>query len=391
MDNRLPKGIVALGFVSLFMDMSSEMIHGLLPLFVTGTLGASAMLVGLIEGAGEALAQIVKLASGLWSDRIGRRKPLILLGYGLAALTKPVFALAGGAGMVLAARLVDRLGKGIRGAPRDALVADIVPPGQRGAAFGLRQSMDNVGAIAGPLLAMGLMALSGNNFRLVFAAAILPALIAVLVLFLFVAEPAHIAPQPARPAAITLTAAAGLGGAFWRVTALGGLLSLARISEAFLILKVSAAGLPAALAPLALVALSLVYAATAWPVGKLSDRIGSGGLLALSLLALTAAHLILALTTGLPAAMAALLLWGLHMGLSQGLLSALVAGAAPAALRATAFGVFNLAGGLLTLVANLLAGALWSMTGSATAFAAGAAFAAIALVCLPLLLPAARR
>lgn len=387
MAEKLPRTIVALGFVSLFMDLSSEMIHGLLPLFLTGTLGASALLVGLIEGAGEALAQMVKLVSGAWSDRIGRRKPLILLGYGLAAVTKPAFAMAGSAGVVLAARLADRLGKGIRGAPRDALVADIVAPERRGAAYGLRQSMDNLGAVIGPLVAMGLMILSGGNFRLVFALAIVPALVAVLVLFLFVAEPAQKAPRTAPPARTDLNSMRALGPAFWRVTALGGLIALARISEAFLILKISAAGLPDAFAPLALVALSLVYAATAWPVGKLSDRIGSRGLLALSLAVLAAAHLALALTITLPFALAAILLWGLHMGLSQGLLAALVAASAPAHLRATAFGVFNLTGGVVTLAANLLAGALWSGLGGGATFMAGAVFALAALVCLPVLLP----
>lgn len=379
MADRLPKGVVALGFVSLFMDVSSEMIHGLLPLFLTGTLGASALVLGLIEGVSEAVAQVTKVFSGALSDRMGRRKPLALLGYGLAALTKPVFALAGSAGVVLAARAVDRLGKGIRGAPRDALVADLVPPARRGAAFGLRQTMDTVGAFAGPLIAIALMAASGGNFRLVFAVAILPAAIAVLILFKGVEEPPHKAPPAIRPR-FDRASMAALGPAFWSVTALGAVIGFARISEAFLILQANAVGLAVALAPVVLVVMNLVYAATAWPVGALSDRIGRRGLLLLSLVVLALSHGVLALAAGVGAALAGVALWGLHMGLSQGLLSAAVADATPAVLRGTGFGVFNLVGGLAVLLANALAGGLWAFAGAPATFAAGAGAALLALV-----------
>lgn len=379
MAGRLPKGVVALGFVSLFMDISSEMIHGLLPLFLTGTLGASALVLGLIEGFSEAVAQVTKVFSGALSDRMGRRKPLALLGYGLAALTKPVFALAGSAGVVLAARAVDRFGKGIRGAPRDALVADLVEPARRGAAYGLRQTMDTVGAFAGPLIAIAIMAASGGDFRLVFAVAILPAAIAVLILAKGVTEPPHRQAPTVRPR-FDRASMAALGPAFWAVTALGAVMSFARISEAFLILQVNAAGLAVALAPVVLVVMNLVYAATAWPVGILSDRIGRRGLLLLSLVVLAVSHGVLALSTGTGAALAGVALWGLHMGLSQGLLSAAVADAVPASLRGTGFGVFNLVGGLAVLLANTVAGGLWVVAGAPATFGAGAAAAILALI-----------
>ena len=390
----IPKGVVALGLVSLFMDVSSEMIHALLPLFLTGTLGATALAVGLIEGLGEATAQIVKVFSGAWSDRIGRRKPLLLLGYGLAAATKPFFALAGSAGMVLSARVADRVGKGIRGAPRDALIADLVPEAGRGAAYGLRQSLDTVGAFVGPLLAIALMWGSGGNIRLVFAVAALPALIALAVLWRGVVEPARSAAGPPpdlgngpapvpspRRAVFDRAVIAALGPAFWQVTGFGAILAVARISEAFLILRAVEAGLGAAWAPAVFVVLNMVYAAVAWPVGALSDRIGRAGLFRLSILVLAAAHGILALPAGVPAVFAGIALWGLHMGLSQGLLSAAVARTAPEGGRGTAFGIFNLALGLATLGANALAGALWVVGGPGLAFAVagGAALGALAL------------
>jgi len=374
----LPRGVVALGFVSLFMDISSEMIHGLLPVFLTGTLGASVILVGLVEGLGEAVAQIVKVFSGALSDRLGRRKPLLVFGYGLAALTKPLFALAGSAGVVLAARVTDRIGKGIRGAPRDALVADLVPVAERGAAYGFRQSMDTVGAFIGPLLAIALMALTGGDIRLVFALAILPALLAVAILVAAVREPARHEATGPRPRFDRETLAR-LPAAYWSVVALGAVMAFARISEAFLILKVVDVGVAAAHVPVVLVILNAVYAATAWPAGALSDRLGRGGLLGVSIAVLALALGLLATAGGLAAALLGIALWGLHMGLSQGLLSAAVADAAPAALRGTAFGVFNLAGGLATLAANGAAGLLWAAGGSAWAFGAAGVAALLAL------------
>lgn len=377
---RLPASVVALGFVSLFMDISSEMVHGLLPLFLVGTLGASTVVVGVIEGVGEATASIVKLVSGIVSDRMGRRKPLAVLGYGLSALTKPLFALAGGPGTVLAARFADRVGKGIRGAPRDALVADMVPPALRGAAYGLRQTLDTVGAFLGPLIAMAVMAASGADVRLVFWLAIIPALVAVAILVVMVREPrghavtAAAADRP-RPR-LDRASLAALGRGFWLVVAVGAVLMLARFSEAFLILRAEDAGLAFALAPLVLVVMNVVYSLAAWPAGALSDRIGKRGLLAAGVGLLILADLVLALAPTLAGVMAGVALWGLHMGLTQGLLSAAVADRAPVHLRATAFGVFNLVTGVALLAANGLAGVLWAWGGAAATFLAGAACAA---------------
>lgn len=382
----LPSGIVALGFVSLFMDVSSEMVHGLLPVFLTGTLGASTLMLGLIEGAGEGFAQIVKLFSGGLSDRMARRKPLAVLGYGLSALTKPVFALAGGAGLILTARLADRLGKGIRGAPRDALVADLVAPEQRGAAYGLRQSMDTVGAVLGPLAAIGLMVVTGGNIRLIFALAILPALVAVAILVFGVREP----PRKAMPAAprpgFGFASMARLGRPFWQIAAIGGILTLARISEAFVILRAMDAGLPAAWSPLVLVALNLVYAASAWPAGLLSDRIGARGLLRLGVGCLIASQVLLAQVPGPATLVLGVTLWGLHMGLTQGLLAREVANRCPEALRGTAFGAFSLISGLALLAGNLAAGAVWALSGAAATFTLGAGVATVALLAM-LVLP----
>ena len=379
MGARLPAGVVALGFVSLFMDMSSEMIHALLPLYLTGSLGASALMVGLIEGVGEATAQITKLFSGYFSDRTGRRKPLAVLGYGLSALTKPLFALAGSPGLILGARVVDRLGKGIRGAPRDALIADLVPPAQRGAAYGLRQSLDTVGAFAGPLLAVLFMVLLNDDVPGVFALAIIPAVVSVAILVVFVREPAR---QPALkpPVRITRASLKLLGPGVWLAILIGSVMTLARISEAFLILRAGEVGLPMTYAPFVLVAMNLVYAGTAWPAGILSDRIGKSGLLASGFAVLVLADLCLGFGQGLWVMFVGVGLWGLHMGLTQGLLAAMVADATPAPLRGTAFGLFNLATGLALLIGNGVAGAVWVGFGSAATFGLGAVLAGLALL-----------
>lgn len=382
----LPRSVVALGFVSLAMDLSSEMIHALLPLFMVGTLGLSVAAVGLIDGIAEATASITKVFSGWVSDRLGRRKPLILLGYGLAALSKPLFPLAAGALPVLAARFADRIGKGIRGAPRDALIADVTPAKIRGRAFGLRQSMDTLGAFAGPLAAIGLMWLLSNDIRSVFWIALLPAALAVLIVLVAVEEPAVPAGAEAR-VPLRLAELKRLDRAFWAIVGVGLLFTLARFSEAFLILKASAEGLPLWLAPAVLVVMNLVYSAAAYPAGIASDRIGTKGLLLASLAVLAVADLLLALVAGLTAAFAAIALWGLHMGLSQGLLSRLVADRAPAPLRGSAFGLFNLATGLAMLAASVTAGLLWDGLGPAATFIAGAGFAAAAALALLLLSP----
>lgn len=379
---KIPHGVWVLGFVSLFMDVSSEMIHALLPVFLIGTLGVSATLLGLIEGLAEATAQIMKLFSGLISDRFGNRKGLALLGYGMAAVVKPLFPLATSATAVFAARLADRVGKGIRVAPRDALVADITPPELRGAAFGLRQSMDTVGAFIGPLVAVGLMITYADNVRAVLWFACVPALIAVAVLALGIKEPEHATHGEKKPG-FNLATAKLLGSNFWIVTLVGAIFMLARFSEAFLIIKASEVGLAARFVPLILVVMSLVYSLTSYPAGVLSDRIGRRGLLLLGLAALLAADVMLGFATSLMPVFAGVALWGLHMGLTQGLLSALVADTAPAELRGTAFGIFSLVSGVILLIASALAGVLWDVAGSQATFTAGAAFTALALVLLP--------
>lgn len=375
----VPRGVWALGFVSMFMDISSEMIHALLPVFLVGALGASAMLVGVIEGIAEATAAIVKVFSGWLSDRLGRRKMLTVVGYGIGALTKPVFPLAVTPFEVFGARFADRIGKGIRGAPRDALVADLAPPSARGAAFGLRQSLDTVGAFAGPLIAIGLMMVLANDIRAVFAWAVIPASIAVLLLIFAVKEPRRTrAPGTAR-APIRWSEVRDMGAPFWAVVGVGGVFTLARFSEAFLILRAQDAGLAVALVPVVLVIMNLVYAMAATPAGVLSDRIGRKRLLVVGLGVLLVADIVLALNANVPAVLAGVALWGLHLGLTQGVLATLVADAAPARLRGTAFGVFNLATGVGLLIASVLAGALWTSLGAPTTFAAGGLFALLAL------------
>jgi len=384
---RLPRGVWALGFVSLLMDVSSEMIHALLPVYLVVVLGTSMLAVGVIEGIAEATAAITKIFSGALSDRLGRRKLLAAAGYGMAALTKPVFPLAETVGWLIAARFVDRIGKGIRGAPRDALVADLAPPEMRGAAFGLRQALDTVGAFLGPLLAIGLMWLTADNFRLVFWVAVLPAAGAFLLIMVAVREPPR--PPSLAPVRAPLSRAelAKLGRAYGWVVAIAAVFTLARFSEAFLILRAQGLGLSLALVPAVLVVMNLVYALAAYPAGMLSDRMDRRRLLALGLIVLIAADLALAFAGGLAAVALGVVLWGLHMGLTQGLLAALVADTAPAELRGTAFGVFHLVSGVATLLASVIAGALWDRAGPAATFLAGAGFAAVALVGLPGLRP----
>ena len=378
---RLPAGIWVLGFVSLLMDISSEMIHALLPLFMVGTLGMGVALVGLLEGLAEATALILKVFSGVISDWFGRRKPLAVLGYGLGAATKPLFALATGPGLIFTARLLDRVGKGIRGAPRDALVADIAPPEQRGAAFGLRQSLDTVGAFVGPLLAVALMLLWANDFRAVFGVAIIPAVLCVLLLVLGVKEPEH-APGTARVNPISKANLKRLPRAYWWVVGVGAVFTLARFSEAFLVLRAEQLGMALALVPLVMVAMNVVYSLTAYPFGKLSDRVSHHGLLLAGLSVLVLADVVLAVSTHWVGLLLGVALWGVHMGMTQGLLAAMVAAQAPADLRGTAFGFFNLVSGVALLAASVLAGLLWQYLGPAWTFGAGAAFSVLAMAAL---------
>lgn len=381
---RLPAAIWALGFVSLLMDISSEMIHSLLPVFMVTVLGTSMWAVGLIEGFAEATALIVKVFSGVLSDYWGRRKPLALLGYGLGAASKPLFALASTTGMVLTARLIDRVGKGIRGAPRDALVADLSPPGMRGAAFGLRQSLDTVGAFLGPLLAMGLMLLWANDFRAIFWVAMVPGFMAVALLLVGVKE-APTTPQaekPRRRNPISKDELRRLSAPYWRVVAIGAVFTLARFSEAFLLLRALQGGLPVAYTPLVLVGMNLVYALGAYPFGKLSDSMRHTTLLAWGLLVLILADVLLAASSQWAFVVSGIALWGLHMAMTQGLLATMVAEVAPPDLRGTAFGFFNLVSGLAMLVASTVAGVLWDQLGAPVTFAAGAMFSLVALAML---------
>ena len=377
---QIPAGIWTLGFVSLLMDVSSEMIHGLLPVYLVSAMGASALTVGAIEGVAESTALITRIFSGALSDWLGKRKLLAALGYGLAAATKPIFPLANSVGWVVAARFVDRIGKGIRGAPRDALIADIAPEALRGASFGLRQALDTVGAFLGPALAVLLMLASHDDFRLVFWWAVAPAIASTALIAFAVREPRVTRPPgetrfPLRPSEL-----ARLGRRFWIVAAVATVFTLARFSEAFLILKARNDGLGEAYAPLVLVVMNLVYALSAYPAGVLSDRLGRRGVFLAGIALLIAADLALAGAGSLIWVAAGLVLWGLHMGFTQGLLAALVADTAPADLRGTGFGALNLVTGLATLAASLIAGELWDRIGPQATFAAGAALALMALV-----------
>jgi MFS family permease len=376
---RIPLAVWALGFVSMLMDISSEMVHSLLPLFMVGTLGASAYTVGLVEGVAESTALIVKIFSGALSDYLGKRKALTVIGYALGAFTKPLFAVATSIGIVLAARFLDRIGKGVRGAPRDALRADIVPAEIRGAAFGLRQALDSVGAFLGPLLAVGLMLLWANDFRAVFWVAVIPGLLAVALLIFGVREPAR--PSGGKKTnPIRRENLRRLSPAYWWVVVIGAVFALARFSEAFLMLRAAQTGIPVALVPLVMVAMNLVYAGTAFPFGRLSDRIPHKTLLAWGLLVLIAADLVLASGDHWMTVLAGVMMWGIHMGMTQGLLAAMVADTAEADLRGTAFGFFNLVGGLAMLIASAVAGLLWDRLGASVTFYAGAVFCVLALI-----------
>src|SRR5712691_5374386 len=369
--NKVPRTVWVLGFVSLCMDLSSELVHSLLPVFMTVVLGAGMLAVGVVEGIAEATASIVKVFSGVLSDRLGRRKPLVVFGYALAAASKPLFPLAGSVPLVLVARFMDRVGKGIRGAPRDALIADVTPAEVRGAAYGLRQALDTVGAVLGPLAAIGLMILLASDIRAVLWVAVVPAILSVVVLVLFVREP------PATPAGhanpLSRAALGELTLRYWFVVVLGAVFTLARFSEAFLVLRAQDLGMSLAMVPVVLVVMNLAYTAIAYPAGFAADKGYRNHLLVWGLIAVIASF------ASLAALFAGVVLWGAHLGLTQGLLSALVADTAPAPLRGTAFGVFHLVSGVALLAASVLAGWLWSEHGAAATFYAGAAFAATAL------------
>jgi len=379
----IPKSIWVLGFVSLLMDISSEMIHSLLPLFLVTGLGASALTVGAIEGLGQSTALIIKVFSGVLSDYLGNRKNVVLFGYAMGAATKPVFALASGIGMIFSAKIIDRIAKGIRSAPRDALIADLTPKVILGSAFGLRQSLDTVGAILGPLVAVGLMLLWSNDFRAVFWMAVIPGTLAALLFAMGIKEPERsVGELQARTNPITRTNLKRMSQAFWWITAIGGVFTLARFSEAFLVLRAEQTGVALALVPLVMVVMNIVYASTAFPFGKLSDKMSHRSLLTIGLVVLFIADLILANSSHWSMVLIGVALWGVHMGITQGLLATMVASSAPEDLRGTAFGFFNLISGLAMLTASITAGLLWDSMGASSTFYAGAMFCVIALVML---------
>lgn len=386
----LPRGIWVLGFVSLFMDASSELVHSLLPIYMTGVLGASVVTIGVIEGVAEATAATVKVFSGAASDHFRRRKPLVVLGYGLGAISKPLFPLATSLWWAFGARFVDRIGKGIRGAPRDALVADLTPPALRGAAYGLRQSLDTIGAFVGPLMATALMIWLANDIAAVLWMATVPAFVAVGLLIVAVREPDAPAPASGGRRPLTLSAAQRLPVRFWQVVALGAVFTLARFSEAFLVLRAQDVGLAVAYVPAMMIVMNVVYALFAYPAGVAGDRRPARTPLLLGLGALIVADVALALATTPWAALLGAAIWGLHMALTQGLLAKLVADAAPPDLRGTAFGVFHLVSGGALLLASVIAGGLWTALGPSATFLAGAGFAALAATGLLLYRPRPR-
>ena len=376
---RVPSGIWVLGFVSMLMDISSEMIHALLPLYMVTVLGTSTLAVGIIEGIAEATAAITKVFSGALSDWLGKRKGLAVLGYGMAAFTKPVFPLAPTLSWLIAARFIDRVGKGVRGAPRDALVADLAPPELRGASFGLRQSLDTIGAFVGPLLAIVLMLWTANNFQTVFWIAVIPAFLAFGLIAFAVNEPERPTEQRKVKSPLSRAELARLGMDYWWVVGIATVFTLARFSEAFLILRAQSVGLPIALVPAVMVLMNIVYALAAYPAGVLSDRMDRHTILIAGLALLIVADVVLALSGSIFGIAVGVVLWGLHMGLTQGLLATLVADTAPAELRGTAYGMFNLMTGIALLAASVIAGALWDIVGPKGTFLAGAAFTAVAI------------
>jgi len=382
---RLPRGIWALGLVSFWMDISSEMIHALLPVYLVTVMGSSMLTVGFIEGISEATAAITKVFSGALSDRLGKRKIIAIAGYGLAAITKPVFPLAPTISWLIGARIVDRIGKGIRGAPRDAMIADISPPDMRGASFGMRQTLDTIGAFLGPLTAIFLMWVLSDNIPMVFWFAVAPAFVAVAFLIVGVDEPAPPKAQRRVKSALSLTELRRLGRPFWTVTAIAVLFTLARFSEAFLVLKANAEGLGVGYVPIVIVVMNLFYAIAAYPAGAMSDHGNRVRILAIGIILLVLADLVLALIPGLGGVALGVALWGVHMGFTQGVFASLIADTAPAQLRGTAFGMLNLATGVAILLASVIAGVLWDQTGPRGMFLVGAGLALTALVAMPLL------
>ena len=378
---RIPRGVWILGFVSLLMDTSSEMVHVLLPLLLVGPFGASLLFVGIIEGVAEGTAQLIKLFSGALSDYFRRRKELTVCGYGLGALSKILFALASGTSIIFAARMIDRIGKGIRGAPRDALLTDITPPEIRGAAFGLRQTLDTIGAFLGPLIAVLLLLVWTENIQHIFWVAVIPGAGAVALLWFGLKEPEH-KTEKKRTNPICYANLRQLNHEYWWVVLVGTAFTLARFSEAFLVILALDRGVILALIPLVMVVMSLAFSITAYPFGALSDRFSHRYLLALGLGVLIAADFVLGLSSSVMMLFIGIGLWGVHMGITEGLLSVMISKTAPSELRGTAFGFFGLIRGMMTMLASILAGAIWHYSGSTAAFLLGAALAALSFLIL---------
>lgn len=378
---KIPRTVWVLGFASLLTDVSSEMIHSVLPLFLATSLGASATIIGLIDGVGEAVAAFLKLFSGALSDRIRKRKPLILTGYGLSAAVKPLFALAGNPIAVLAARCLDRVGKGIRGAPRDALIADVTDADSRGAAYGLRQSLDSVGAVVGPLIALAAMTATANDFRFVFWIALVPAIATVILLATGVSEPpSNLEPTSKKVNPLRMEAIKSLGPGFWFVFFVCLLFTLGNSSDAFILLKAKAIGVAPNMVPLCLVVLNVTYTLSAYPAGIVSDRLGRRGMLMCSFALYAIVYLCLGFTTEQWQLWSLLAIYGFYLGLSQGTFLALVADRVPQELRGTAFGLFSLSIGVGLLPASLIAGFLWDNISPQATFLAGAGFALVSLL-----------
>ncbi len=381
---RIPTSVWAIGFVSMFMDTSSEAIHALLPVYLVSVMGASVATVGLIEGISEATASITKVFSGVISDWLGKRKLLTVIGYGMAALTKPLFPLASSTTGIFAARFIDRIGKGIRGAPRDALIGEIAPPELRGASYGLRQSLDTVGAFIGPLIAVAIMALTMNSYLAVFWFAVIPAFIAVAILIFFVKEPAGVGSKPVR-SPIHVLDLKNINPVYWWIIGIAFIFTVARFSEAFLVLRASGTGLSVALIPFVLIIMNIVYSLSSYPAGALSDRINRWGVLAVGFVLLAFADLVLGFSTSISGVLIGTALWGLHMGITQGVFSALIADTSTPERRGTAFGIYNLSVGIATIIASVTAGLIWDAYGAPATFFTGAAITMVAIVIVALM------
>ncbi len=375
----LPATVWILGIASLLNDVSTEIIHSVLPLYMVTALGASFIAVGLLEGTAEALASVLKVGAGGLSDLLGKRKALVVSGYALSTLVKGCYALAGDMTMVMIARLGDRVGKGIRVGPRDALVADSTSPEQRGAAYGLRQSLDTVGAVIGPGLSFVLLSLWHMDYKNIFAIAIVPGIIAVLLLLIGVREPEK-RESKSDDKKLHKDLLKRLSPAYWSLVVVSFLFNLGNSSDAFILLKGKEAGLALGMVPLMLVVMNVFYAACAYPAGKLSDKLGRVAMLRVGLLFYALVYLGFAFCNTQWQVWTLMALYGVQLGLTQGTLLALVSDVTDADTRGTAFGMISLVTGLALLPASLIAGFLWQNVGSWATFGAGTVCSVVALI-----------